>query len=112
MGEPDPTVTSAGGLVLIAELDRVLGIVDAVDASVGPIKTRRQGHGAGGVLLSLAESILADGDFLCDVDTRRADVAGAAVRAVASPPASTTIIALTKRFTAAQIAGLSRRTPR
>ena len=106
LGEPDPTVTSAGGLVLIAELDRVLGIVDAVDASVGPIKTRRQGHGAGGVLLSLAESILADGDFLCDVDTRRADVAGAAVRAVASPPASTTIIALTKRFTASQIAGL------
>lgn len=106
LGEPDPTVTSAGGLVLIAELDRVLGIVDAVDAAVGPIKTRRQGHGAGGVLLSLAESILADGDFLCDVDTRRADVAGAAVRAVADPPASTTIIALTKRFTAAQIAGL------
>ena len=106
LGEPDPTVTSAGGLVLIAELDRVLGVVDAVDASVGPIKKRRQGHGAGGVLLSLAESILAGGDFLCDVDTRRADAAGAAVRAVADPPASTTIIGLTKRFTASQIAGL------
>ena len=106
LGEPDPTVTSAGGLVLIAELNRVLGVVDALDKAVGPIKKRRQGHGAGGVILSLVESILAGGDFLCDVDTRRADTAGSAVRAVACPPASPTIIGLTKRFTATQIAGL------
>lgn len=106
LGEPDPTVTAAGGLVLVAEVDRVLGVVEAIDAAVGPIKKRRQGHGAGGVLLSLAESILADGDFLCDVDIMRADVAGAAVRAVSAPPASTTIIGLTKRFSAEQLAGV------
>ena len=50
-------MTSAAGLVLIAELDRVLGIADAVDEAVGAIKGRRQGHGAGGVILALAESI-------------------------------------------------------
>lgn len=106
LGDPDPTVTPAGGLVLIAELDRVLGVIDVVDETVGSIKKRRQGHGAGGVILALAESILVGGDFLCDVDTRRADTAGAAVRAVACPPASTTIIGLTKRFTPEQILGL------
>ena len=108
LGEPDPTVTGAGGLILIAELDRVLGIADTIDGAVGPIKERRQGHGAGGVMLALAESILAGGDFLCDVDVMRADAAGARVRAVATPPASTTVIGLTKRFTAGQIAGLEK----
>lgn len=108
LGEADPTVTGAAGLVLIAELDRVLGVVDAIDEAVGPIKQRRQGHGAGGVLLSLAESILAGGDFLCDVDAVRADIAGGAVRAVSAPPASTTIIGLTKNFSADQIAGIEK----
>ncbi len=106
LGEPDPTVTAAGGLVLVAEVDRVLGVAGAIDVAVGPIKRRRQGHGAGGVLLSLAESILAGGDFLCDVDVMRADAAGASVRAVAEPPASTTIIGLTQRFIPGQVAGL------
>ena len=106
LGEPDSPVTGAGGLVLIAELDRVLGIGDTIDKAVGRIKKRRQGHGAGGVLLALAESILAGGDFLCDVDVMRTDAAGARVRAVTKPPASTTIIGLTRRFTADQIAGL------
>lgn len=89
LGEPDPTVTPAAGFVLVAELERVLGVTAAIDAAVGPIKARRQGHGAGGLVLALAEMMLAGGDFLCDLDTTRADQAGAPLRAVAHPPATT-----------------------
>jgi len=66
---------------------------------VGSIKARRQGLSAGELVLSMAETILAGGDFMIDLDNQaRADGAGAALRAVPSPPASTTFIALAKRF--------------
>lgn len=106
VGEPDPTVTPSAGLVLVAELDRVLGVVGTIDGAVGPIKGRRQGHQAGGLLLALAESMLAGGDFLCDLDVARSDVAGCPLRAVAEPPASTTAIGLAKRFDAAHFSGV------
>lgn len=93
-------MTPAAGLVLVAELNRVLGVVTTIDAAVGPIKARRQGHQAGGLLLSLAESMLVGGDFLCDLDVLRADAAGRPLRAVADPPASTTAIGLARRLDA------------
>lgn len=97
-------MTPAAGLVLVAELNRVLGVVATIDAAVGPIKVRRQGHQAGGLLLSLAESMLIGGDFLCDLDVLRADAAGRALRAVADPPASTTAIGLARRLGATDFA--------
>lgn len=102
----DPNLTPAAGLALVAELDRILRIAETVDEEVGPIKTRAQGHGAGGLLLSMAECMLAGGDFMCDLDERRADVAGAELRAVADPPAPTTFIALGKRFSPEELAGV------
>ena len=76
------SITSAAGAMLVSEVDRVLGVAAVIDAAVGPIKSRRQGHGAGGLMLSLAEMMLTGGDFLADLDVRRADEAAAGLRAV------------------------------
>lgn len=102
----DPTLTANGGLVLVAETCRVLDVVDTIDRHVGPIKMRRRGVGAGELLVGLAECMLAGGDFFADLDTMRADRAGAELRAVASPPASTTAVGLARRFGPEQLAGL------
>lgn len=90
IGGDDPSVTGRAGLSLVAEVDRVLGVVEAFESSVGWLKQRRRGLGIGEVLLSMAESMLADGDFMCDLDHLRADVAGARVRAVPDAPAAST----------------------
>lgn len=49
-------------------------------------------------MLSVAETMLAGGDFMVDLDHQRRDVAGAALRAVPEVPASTTFIGLAKHF--------------
>ena len=77
-----------------------------IDRHVGPVKARRRGAGAGEPLVGLAECMLAGGDFFCDLDTMRADVAGAQLRAVADRPASTTALGLARRFGPEQTAGL------
>ncbi|MGH9210658.1 MAG: hypothetical protein ACRD2C_08235, partial [Acidimicrobiales bacterium] len=82
----------------MAELDRVLGIQGVIDVEVGPVKARRRGLGAGGLVLSVAETMLAGGDFMCDLDHQRADVAGRELRAVPEIPSSPTFIGLAKRF--------------
>lgn len=92
--------------MLIAEVDRVLGVIDAIDDRVGPIKARRQGLSAGQLVVSMAESMLAGGDFMCDLDDLRADQAGAVLRAVENPPASTTFGELARRFDDDKVAGL------
>lgn len=97
----DPSITPAVGLVTVAELDRVLGMVQTVDEAVGPLArpgARGKPYTAGQVVVSFAESQLAGGDFMVDVDSRRADTAGAELRAVKKPPASTTIAPLARRF--------------
>lgn len=87
MGADDPSVTPAAGQMLVAELDRVLGVVDTIDAWVGRIKSRSQGCSAGELVLAASECMLAGGDFMADLDHQRADEAGGEVRAVAEPPA-------------------------
>ena len=107
VGRDDPSLTPTAGLVLVAEVDRILGVTSAIDAYVGSIKARRQGLSAGELVLSMAETILAGGDFMIDLDNvARADEAAAALRAVADPPASTTFIALAKRFDGVAIGDL------
>lgn len=99
VGQDDPSLTPSAGLVLVAEVDRILGVASTIDSYVGSIKRRRQGLSAGELVLSMAEPILAGGDFMIDLDNQaRPDEAGAALRAVPSPPASTTFIALARRF--------------
>ena len=106
VGGDDPSLTANAGLVLVAEVDRILGVADTIDARVGRIKVRRQGLSAGELVLSMAECMLAGGDFMCDLDHLRADEAGAVLRAVPSPPASTTFIALARRFDEVALADL------
>ena len=50
------------------------------------------------MVVSLAETMLAGGDFLADLDHQRKDAAGLALRAVPEVPASTTVIGIGKRF--------------
>lgn len=83
---------------LVAKLDQLLGICSAIDAVSPPIKSRRRGLGLGGLIVSLGETMLAGGDFLVDLDHQRRDRAGLPLRAVPEMPASTTAIALGKRF--------------
>lgn len=102
----DPTLTPNGGLALVAETCRVLDVVATIDRHVGPIKARNRGVGAGELMVGLAECMLAGGDFFSDLDTMRADVAGAQLRAVPEPPASTTALGLARRFGEDQLGGL------
>jgi hypothetical protein len=103
IGDDDPSVTGRAGLSLVAEVDRVLGVTEAFESSVGWLKARRRGLGIGEVLLSAAESMLADGDFMCDLDHLRADRAGGALRAVAEPPASSTFALAASRLGRRQV---------
>jgi len=106
IGADDPTLTPAAGLMLVAEVDRILGVASTIDDWVGRIKQRKRGVTAGQLVVSMAESMLAGGDFMCDLDTLRADTAGAVLRAVPDAPAPTTFIALARRFDAAAIGDL------
>lgn len=98
LGQADPNLTPRAGLRLVGELDRILRVTATVDAHVGPTTTRRRGLSAGGLVVSMAETMLAGGDFMVDLDYQRDDLAGAALRAVPEIPASTTFIGRAKCF--------------
>jgi hypothetical protein len=103
----DARLTGHAGLVTVAEADRVLGIAQALDAAIGPIKQRDRGVSGGGLLLSMASAQLAGEDFLVGMDRRRADAAGQLLERVPSP-ASTTTGQLARRFTPTQLAGIEK----
>jgi hypothetical protein len=92
---------SVSGMAAVTELCDRLGVVEAVDAAVGPIKLRGRGAGAGELLVGLAAAQLAGEDFLVGLDRQRADVAGQALAAVPGL-ASTTAAGLARRFTDSQ----------
>jgi hypothetical protein len=102
----DPSLTGTAGMVCVTETVRVLGLVGAIDALVGPIKQRDRGLSAGQFVVSLAECLLAGGDFMADLDRARADEAGARLRTVTVPPASTTAATLAGRFGPDERAGV------
>jgi hypothetical protein len=106
ISDDDPSVTARAGLSLVAEVDRVLGVVAAIDDKVGWLKERRRGLSSGELVASMAESMLADGDFMCDLDNLRADRAGARLRAVADAPAPTTFALAAERFDDEAVSGL------
>jgi hypothetical protein len=108
VGADDPSVTARAGLSLVAEVDRVLGVTEAFESSVGWLKARRRGLGIGEVLTSMAESMLADGDFMCDLDHLRADRAGAPLRAVPEAPAASTFALAAGRLDDRAVAGIER----
>src|SRR5215204_3216219 len=74
-----PVADSIGGMAAVTELVERLDVVAAVDAAVGPIKTRDRGQGAGQLLVGIAAAQLAGEEFLVGLDRQRADVAGQAL---------------------------------
>jgi hypothetical protein len=76
VGAPDASLTANAGLAAVAELCGRLGVIEALDAAVGPIKQRDCGFGAGELLGGIAAAQLAGEDFLTGLDRQRADAAG------------------------------------
>jgi hypothetical protein len=86
---------------VVTELTDQLGVIDRLDAAVGPIKDRDRGFTAGQVLVGMAAAQLCGEDFLIGLDRHRADVAGQALTPVPGL-ASTTAAGLSRRFTEGQ----------
>ena len=47
VGAPDAALTANAGMAAITELCGRLGVIEALDAAVGPVKQRDRGFGAG-----------------------------------------------------------------
>jgi hypothetical protein len=105
IGEADARLTGHAGVAAVTEADRVLGIAQALDGAVGPVKQRRRGLTGGALLVSMASAQLTGADFLVGMDRRRSDSAGQLLEPVPTP-ASTTTAQLSKRFTATHLAGI------
>jgi hypothetical protein len=79
IGAPDESLTAVSGMVAVTELCERLGVIEALDAAVGPIKARERGRSGGELLVGLAAAQLAGEDHLVGLDRQRADVAGQAL---------------------------------
>jgi hypothetical protein len=88
-------------MAAITELCDRLGVIEALDAAVGPVKQRNRGYGAGELLTGIAAAQLAGEDFLVGLDRQRADAAGQQLAPVPGlSPA--TAAGLARRITARQ----------
>ncbi len=105
VGRADPRLTPVAGIEAVRETVRVLGLTGALQGSIGAVKTRDRGLGAGELLVGMASCQLAGGDHLVSLDRRRADVAGQRLEPVPTP-ASTTAYGMAKRFTGEHVAGI------
>jgi hypothetical protein len=105
VGAPDASLTPVSGVVAVAELVGRLGVTIALDDAVGSIKQRDRGLSAGQFLVAVAQAQMFGAQFWTGLDRRRADTAGEALSAVATP-ASTTAVDLAERFGPAQLAGV------
>jgi Transposase DDE domain group 1 len=101
IGAPDAALTANAGLAVVTELCGRLGVVEELDAAVGPVKQRDRGAGAGELLCGIAAAQLAGEDFLTGLDRQRADAAGQQLTPVPGL-ASTTAAGLARRITPAQ----------
>ena len=98
VGAADPSLTAAGGMLAVTELCGKLGLTEALDEAMGPVKQRRRGFTGGQVLTGMAAAQLAGEDFLVGLDRLRADEAGQQVTPVPGLAASTAT-GLARRFT-------------
>jgi len=53
-GAPDRALTPSSGLAAVSGLCDRLGVIEAIDAAVGPVKQRDRGFGAGELLTGIA----------------------------------------------------------
>ena len=97
IGAPDRSLTRYSGMAAVTELVDRLGMIQLLDAVIGPIKVRDRGFTGGQVLVGMACAQLAGEDFLVGLDRYRADVAGQVLAAVPGL-ASTTAAGLARRF--------------
>ena len=104
IGAADPSLTPAGGMLAVTELFGKLGVIEALDEGIGPIKVRRRGFTGGQVLAGMAAAQLAGEDFLVGLDRVRADQAGQQVTPVPGLSTSTATV-LARRFTEAHWRG-------
>ena len=88
-------------MAAVSELCDRLGVIEALDAAVGPIKQRDRGYGAGDLLTGIAAAQLAGEDFLVGPGRQRADTAGQQIAPVPGL-SSTTAAGLARRVTAGQ----------
>jgi hypothetical protein len=101
IGAPDAALTPSAGLAAVGELCDRLGVIEALDAAVGPVKQRDRGFGAGQLLTGIASAQLAGEDFLAGLDRQRADAAGQQLTPVPGL-SSTTAAGVARRITARQ----------
>jgi hypothetical protein len=102
VGAPDPAVTGHAGLVAVSELVERLGVIEALDAAIGPIKQRDRGFTAGEMLVGLASAQCAGEAFMVGLDRLRADTAGQQLVGRVAGLASTTAHGLARRLTGDQ----------
>ena len=98
IGADDPSLTGNGGMLAVTELCGKLGLIEALDKGIGPVKQRARGFTGGQVLAGMAAAQLAGEDFLVGLDRVRADQAGQQVTPVpglATPAAA----GIARRFT-------------
>ncbi len=98
---PDASLTSSAGVLALGELMDRLGVIEALDSGIGPIKSRSRGVTGGELVAALAQCQLLDGAFVAALDRHRADTAAQALSAVPGL-ASTTAGGLARRFTPAR----------
>jgi hypothetical protein len=101
IGAPDAALTPSGGMAAVSELCDRLGVIEALDAAVGPVKQRDRGFGPGELLTGIASAQLAGEDFLAGLDRQRADAAGQQLTPVPGL-SSTTAAGVARRITAGQ----------
>lgn len=101
IGAPDESLTGCAGVAVVRELVDRLGVIEALDAEIGPIKQRDRGLSGGEFLLALAQVQLCGEEALVGCDRRRADLVAEGLSEVATP-ASTTAATLARRFTGEQ----------
>ncbi len=73
IGAADRSLTANAGLAAVTGLCGRLGVIEALDAAIGPVKQRERGFGAGELLTGIAAAQLAGEDFLTGLDRQRAD---------------------------------------
>jgi len=101
VGAADRSLTSNAGMAAVAEVCDRLGVIEALDAAVGPVKVRARGFGAGQLLTGIAAAQLAGEDFLTGLDRQRADAAGQQLTPVPGL-SSTTAAGVARRVTGGQ----------
>jgi len=104
IGEPDPSLSRFGGLVVAGELARQLDLVGRIDEELSrerrarPVKVRRRGLSPGQLVAAVAECQLAGGECFSDLEEVRADAAGACLRIVGATPSAPAALQRAKDF--------------